>query len=185
MYPELISSKQAPWNKCLILWPVCTSLKTNRPLYEGQRTEITKPMRNKAHYQLLSLAEQKSQRHLNIWKSRSFQVSCNLPWLRAVTPNAPFGSLILSHPTMWPCSGLFLSPALHIVTFRLTVACVTQNSYKSHGVWNARNHELKILYELVFFKLFDARYYVNKLNIKKKSRWNFPGRRMTSPCKLD
>lgn len=80
-YPELISSKQAQWNKCLILWSVCTSLKTNGPLYEGQRIDITKPVGNKARYHLAWDAEQSHKSFVNAWKSPSVTVSSKLPRL--------------------------------------------------------------------------------------------------------
>lgn len=54
---------------------------------------------------------------------------------------------MLIHSTMLQGSGLFLSRAL---TYQ---PASTQDSYKNHGVRQARQHELQILYELAF-KLF-------------------------------
>ena len=45
--PELISSKQALRNKCLILRPGCISGKTNRPLYLRRRMRLQSPGRTR------------------------------------------------------------------------------------------------------------------------------------------
>lgn len=81
MYPELISSKQAPWNKCLILWPVCTSSKTNRPLYLWQRMRLQSQW-GTMHiiYQLVYIVKQRDKRAANTRKSQSFMVLGELQW---------------------------------------------------------------------------------------------------------
>lgn len=145
MYPELNSSKQATWNKCQILWPVCISSKTNRPLWKGERTEITKSMRNKAHYQLVHVVKQSHKNTLNTWKSSS----SNLDSLRVTLDICGLLDLFLFSFKVFLTDNfsdlalfnsvtrrglVFLSVSFNLLLSKL-LHTLTQGSY---DIWNAR-----------------------------------------------
>lgn len=121
-------SKQALWNKCLILRPVCTILKTNQPLYEGQSIEITKPAENRAPYPLVSTAERSHKNSMNPWKTPSSQSASAAERSHPGSifpPDVlfPSGFLTLISSTTFLSSGLFLSHALQFLAFK-TTACI-------------------------------------------------------------
>lgn len=94
MYPELISSKQVLWNKCLILRPARISGKTNRPLYLGQRMRLQSQwgtrhiiswstLENKGTKALL--IHEKPTLHGSQWTSVVCGIILNVSWLVSVS----------------------------------------------------------------------------------------------------
>lgn len=173
MYPELMSSKQAPWNKCPILRPVCTSLQTNKPLYEGQRIEITKPAENQASYQLVSTAEQSHKNSMNPWKTLSFLASNQLPRLRGVTrdlfslqmPCFPRDFWLWSLQLHFSTLACFSLVPFNFLLLKRQLAFCSEQLQKSRCLKLKETQTPRKQFMSRLPRFFDVQYYVTKLTL--------------------
>lgn len=120
MYPELSPSKQRTADQMLDSSAGVHQPQNKQAIVPGQRIEVTRPARNKAHYQLVHIAERSRRKHHGYRKkpkSRSFQqtskVQASHP--RHAFPSdvmLPLGFLIWVYTTALLGSGLFLAHVL-------------------------------------------------------------------------
>lgn len=78
MYPELISSKQAPVKQMSDSLASVHQQQNKQAIIFVAKNEIAKSMRNKAHYQLVYIVKQWHKRAVNTRKSQSFMVLSEL-----------------------------------------------------------------------------------------------------------